>query len=117
MGAFAAAAGYFLVPLILTAALEAGVGLCFGLSKEEQRALLLINCVTNLSLNLLLYLYSIVFRASTAYITSVLEIAVVFAEWRLMKAFSPSRGNAFLFSLTANACSFGFGLLLSLILF
>lgn len=116
MTAFMTAIAYFLVPLALTAALEAIVGLCFGLSKKEQLMLLLINCVTNLSLNLLLYIYGLLFSCGASIATYALEVAVVLTEWRLMKAFSPGRKNVLLFSFVANACSFGFGLLLPLIL-
>lgn len=108
---------YFLIPLALTVLIEALIGVLFGISKTEQRALFLINVVTNLSVNLLLYAFHQLFSHYGIFAVVFLEIAVVFTEWLLLKKLGESKRSWLIFSLVCNAASFGAGLVLSLILF
>lgn len=114
---FYAAILYFLIPLALTIVVETLVGVCFGMSKEGQRALLLINAVTNPTLCLLLYFYRLLLPWGDAYALALLEAAVVIGEWQLLKALCGAKRRYFPISLACNAASFGAGLLISLILF
>ena len=117
MSDVSAALLYFLVPLALTIAVEALARVCFRLSKEEQRALLRVNALTNPSLCLLLYFCRPLLPRGDAWAVVLLETAVVLGEWRLLKALCGTNRRYFPVSLACNAASFGAGLLLSLIRF
>ncbi len=111
---------YFLVPLALTMAVEALIGALFRLTFKEQRLLLLVNAVTNPSVSLLLYLCRYYLPRSDVFdvfAVALLEAAVVFAEWRLMRRLFDGKRRFFLLSLACNAASFSAGLMLTLILF
>ncbi len=109
-----AAALYFLVPLGLTIIIEALVAAAFHATNEEQRALLLVNCVTNLCLSLLLYCYRTLSIPGEGLVLAALEILVVFAEWRLMRALCGKARRWLFFALACNAASFTVGVLLTL---
>jgi hypothetical protein len=108
---------YFLIPLALTVSVEALVGAAFRISKKEQVSLLLINIVTNLSVNLLLYGYRLFFSRGSVWAIAALEVAVVLAERLLLRALYRGERNWLVFSLACNAASFAAGLTLWLIQF
>lgn len=108
---------YFLIPLALTVSVEALVGAAFRISKKEQASLLLINIVTNLSVNLLLYGYRLFFSRGSVWAIAALEVAVVLAERLLLRALYRGERNWLVFSLACNAASFAAGLTLWLIQF
>lgn len=112
-----AGALYFAIPLALTVAVEAFVAFLCGFSGSEQRSLLLVNCATNLSLNLALYFINSAGAVPLWAATAALEALVVLAEWLLLRAMNKKKRQWLLLSLLFNASSYSFGLLLSLILF
>ncbi|HWQ58043.1 MAG TPA: hypothetical protein VN540_03410 [Clostridia bacterium] len=115
-GGVPAALAYFLVPLALTVLIEGLVGAAFRMKKEEQRALFLVNLVTNPSVCLLLYFYRLLVPWGDAFAIALLECAVVLVEWRLLKALCGGGRRWLAVSLACNAASFGAGALISLIL-
>ena len=108
---------YFLIPLALTILIEALAGVAFRMIKKEQLSLLLVNIVTNLTVNLLLYLDRLLFPAHIVWVVAMLEIAAITAEWLLLRALCGGKRNWLVFSLACNAASFSAGLALGLIRF
>jgi hypothetical protein len=95
----------FVFALVATLIIELPVALLLGLrSKLEIGAVVLVNVVTNLTLNSIL-------RVIPAYQTRemlwMLEIVVVLAEWGLLYyALKEKPTKLFFVSLVMNACSF-----------
>lgn len=110
----------YLVPLMLTIALEASAAaLLFRYNKQEQRALLLCNLLTNPVLNLLLLVYLALAGVSAPLLVIiVLEVAVWLSEAYLMRRFvqTPLRKSYLLPMLAINAVSYACGLILNFIL-
>ena len=86
------------------------LALCGFRKRDELIVIVCANVVTNLLLNLLLYLAPALYAAPAV---ALLEAAVVAAEYGIYRlTFGPRRG-LLLLVLAANALSFGLGLLLS----
>ncbi len=116
-------------PLILTILFESAAAFSLQLRGFLNYArLALINAITNLSLNILITLFSIYISDSIIsmwVMIGVLEIIIVIAEgfliikWITHPYFNPKNANGrfrpFLFSLIINAISFGCGLIIPVI--
>ncbi|MCL1846761.1 MAG: hypothetical protein FWF91_02195 [Coriobacteriia bacterium] len=102
--------------LLATLALEAGFFWLTGKrNKRDLLLLLLANLVTNPAVVLLLYLTQWFTTLNYIAVTVVLEFSAVFIEGWYYKNYGQEFKRPFLFSLAANAFSFGIGLLLQLI--
>lgn len=99
------------ISLALTLALEEGFALAWGLRGRRELGLTaLVNCLTNPPAVLL---YHSAAGLCPPLAAAVLEGAVVLAEWRCYRAFSEQVRRPFLFSLAANAFSYGMGRLIN----
>jgi len=105
------------VSLALTLIIEAGFFLLVGKrNKKDLLLLVLVNVITNP----LVVLISTLMRWFTSVdpwvVTIVLESGAVLTEGLFYRHYGKSFKRPLLFSLAANACSYGIGLLLQLIL-
>ena len=109
----------FAIPLLLTVVVEEIGALLWGArSLQDLLAILWINVITNLPVTALRYLSGQILPAPgwrTA-IVILLELMVIWAEWKLFRRFLHSNRHSFLTSVTLNAASYGAGLLLPVIL-
>ena len=99
--------------LLLTEAIEIPVCLLWGMRGRDLVFVLLANLLTNPVVNVLYalaYLYTPIPRAVSI---AVLEIAAVVTEWLVYRSATEAK-RPFLISLTANAASYGAGLLITL---
>ena len=104
------------VSLTLTVAIEGITALLWGLrGRRELTLTVLVNCLTNPAAVLLRWVSLGLWHWSGPWPLLALEAAVVLAEWRCYRAFSRKLRRPLLFSLTANAASFGAGCLLNLL--
>ncbi len=102
--------------LLLTEAIEIPVCLLWGMRKRDLLFVVLANLLTNPLVNVLYalaYLYTPVPRAVSI---AVLEIAAVVTEWLIYRSATDAK-RPFPVSLTANAVSYGAGLLITTFLF
>lgn len=100
------------ISLALTLVLEEGFALAWGLRGRRELGLTaLVNCLTNPPAALLYHSAAGLWPPLAA--AAVLEGAVVLAEWRCYRAFSEQVRRPFLFSLAANAFSYGMGRLIN----
>ena len=98
--------------LLLTEAIEIPVCLLWGMRGRDLVFVLLANLLTNPVVNVLYalaYLYTPIPRAVSI---AVLEIAAVLVEWIVYRSATEAK-RPFLVSLTANAASYGAGLLIT----
>ena len=101
--------------LFLTEAIELPVCLLWGMRKRDLLFVVLANLLTNPLVNVLYalaYLYTPVTRAVSI---ALLEIAAVVTEWLIYRSATGAK-RPFLVSLTANAASYGAGLLITTII-
>ncbi len=106
----------FALSLGMTLLLEGVVALLFRLRGREFLWFFLINLLTNPAAVYLNLLFCTLFPDRTVFLWQIpLEIAVVVAEALLYRAGTSLR-RPWLFSLVANAFSYGLGLLLNLVL-
>ena len=102
------------VSLALTVIIEGAFALLWGVRGRRELALtVLVNCLTNPAVVLLRHTAVRLWRWSAAPVTAVLECAAAAVEWRCYRAFSEQIRRPLLFSLFANAVSFGTGCLLN----
>ncbi|MBR2990387.1 MAG: hypothetical protein IKF51_02870 [Solobacterium sp.] len=110
---------YVLKPLILTIVLECASAWLLGLrNRRDQFLIILVNALTNplLVLFSMILMYNIGNTYGRVLTFAVLEPVVVYAEYRLYRAYlSPGR-RVFLLSLTLNLISVLGGLLWSYLL-
>ncbi len=102
--------------LLLTEAIEIPVCLLWGMRGRDLLFVLLANLLTNPVVNALYalaYLYTPIPRVASI---AVLEIAAVVTEWLVYRSATDAK-RPFLVSLTANAASYGVGLLITTFLF
>ena len=100
------------ISLALTLLLEGLFGLIWGVKgKRDWLLLLLVNVVTNPIVVTLHYCVS-----SAWYVTIVLEVSAVVAEWLAYRRWGRTTSPAFLFALCANCFSYFSGLLINLVL-
>jgi hypothetical protein len=106
--------GGFLLALLLTLVLEAGVAWLFGFrTPRSQLVIAMLNVITNPVLNVFLLLLAWLGVDVTLWLVIPLEFVVVAAEWGLLVyAFGDPKGRLFVLSLLANAASFLAGILL-----
>ena len=105
-----------MVSLALTIVIEAGFFL--ALRKRNKRDLLLVilvNVITNPVVVLLFWLAALYTDWNRNLVIVPLEIFGVLTEWFFYKKYGAEFSRPFLFSLSANAVSFGAGLLLQLV--
>ena len=105
-----------MLALLLTEAVELPVCLLWGMRGRDLVFVLLANLLTNPLVNVLYalaYLYTPIPRAVSI---AVLEIAAVLTEWIVYRSATGAK-RPFLVSLTANAASYGAGLLITAFLF
>ena len=99
------------ISLGLTLILEGLFGLIWGIKgKRDWLLLLLVNVVTNPIVVTLHYCVS-----SAWYVTIVLEVSAVVAEWLAYRKWGKTTCPAFLFALCANCFSYFSGLLINLL--
>jgi len=102
-----------LLSLGLTLVFEAAFFFCIGnRDKRDLLLLVLVNVITNPVVVLLFWLNSYYTRWNVVLVTAVLEVLAVMAEGLYYKRYGQSFRRPFLFSLAANAVSYGLGLLL-----
>ena len=104
----------FLLPLLLTEVIEIGIGCIIGIRKKWDVLLIfLVNIITNLSLNLLLFILRSKGFIDEGYllIYLVLEPLIILVEWLFYRWFMECDKNKFIVSLTLNLGSIIGGLL------
>ncbi len=106
----------FTSSLGLTLLIELLIGAVFNLEKKDFILLALVNIITNPAVVYIDLLCRAVIPTELALWQLPLEAAAVIAEWLLYKKFSASINRPFEFSAIANTCSYGFGLVLNLIM-
>ena len=102
--------------LLMTEAIEIPVCLLWGMRGRDLVFVLLANVLTNPLLNVLYAIACLYTRIPPAAALAVLEPAAVIAEWIVYRSATKAK-RPFLTSLTANAASFGIGLLITTFLF
>jgi len=96
--------------LALTLLVEVGLYLLvYGREGKDIGLVIGVNLITNPPLNFLLWLVVFFGHLNTDIITMVLELVVVGFEGWCYRRFAKSIRRPFMFSLAANACSFGLG--------
>ncbi|MEY8386867.1 hypothetical protein AALC17_06135 [Oscillospiraceae bacterium 38-13] len=100
------------VSLVLTLLLEEGFALAWGLRGRRELGLVaLASCLTNPPAVLL---HSAALRLlGPVWAAALVETGVVLVEWRCYRAFSEQVRRPLLFSLLANAFSYGVGCLIT----
>lgn len=101
--------------LLLTVAIETAVCLLWKMRGKELLIVLLANVMTNPAVNVLYLLALLYTPLPKVLVISVLESAAVVSEWLVYRSLTEVK-RPFLVSLTANAVSFGAGLLIPYIL-
>ena len=102
--------------LLMTEAIEIPVCLLFHMRGRDLLFVVLANVLTNPLLNVLYAIACLYTRIPPAAALAVLEPAAVIAEWIVYRSVTKAK-RPFLTSLTANAASFGLGLLITTFLF
>jgi len=98
--------------LLLTEAIEIPVCLLWGMRKRDLLFVLLANVLTNPLVNVLYALMSLYAPIPPAVSLAALETAAVAVEWVVYRHGTGAK-RPFLASLTANAASFGAGMILT----
>lgn len=99
--------------LALTLVLETGFFLLAGKrNKKDLLLLVLVNALTNPAVVLLFWLSALYTRLNRVIVTGVLELLAVWAEGYYYKTRGQEFARPYLFSVAANAFSFGTGILL-----
>lgn len=98
--------------LLLTEAIEIPVCRLWGMRGRDLLFVVLANVLTNPLLNVLYALACVYTRIPPAAALAVLESSAVAAEWLVYRSATDAK-HPFFVSLTANAASFGFGLLIT----
>ena len=104
----------FLLPLLLTEVIEIGIGCIIGIRKKWDVLLIfLVNIITNLSLNLLLFILRSKGFIDEGYllIYLVLEPLIILVEWLFYRWFMECEKNKLMISIVLNLCSIIGGLL------
>ncbi|MBR4905891.1 MAG: hypothetical protein IKZ44_03475 [Clostridia bacterium] len=102
--------------LLTTEAIEVPVCLLWGMRRRDLIFVVLANVLTNPLLNVLYAIACLYTRIPPAAALAVLESAAVAAEWIVYRSATQTK-RPFLVSLTANAVSFGLGLLITTFIF
>lgn len=102
--------------LLMTEAIEIPVCLLWGMRGRDLIFVVLANVLTNPMLNVLYAIACFYTAIPPAAALAVLEIAAVFTEWLVYRGATGAKWP-FLASLTANATSFGLGLLITTFIF
>lgn len=103
---------YLFLAAFFTIILETPLAfICFKGQKNILRNSILINLLTNLSINIILQIYIFIFWKSNIFLILFLEFCVVFVEAYLWKLFFKdiSKKRAFLSSFAMNLISFCIG--------
>lgn len=98
--------------LLLTEAIELPICLLWGMRGRDLIFVLLANLLTNPIVNVLYALASLYTPIPRVASIAVLEIAAVVTEWLIYRSATDAK-RPFLVSLTANAASYGAGLLIA----
>lgn len=98
--------------LLLTEAIELPICLLWGMRERDLIFVLLANLLTNPIVNVLYALASLYTPIPRVASIAVLEIAAVVTEWLIYRSATDAK-RPFLVSLTANAASYGAGLLIA----
>ncbi len=101
-----------LLALLLTEAIEIPVCLLWGMRRRDLLFAALANVMTNPAVNVLYAVGCLYTKLPGAAILAVLETAAVLSEWLVFRSAVETK-HPFLVSLTANAASFGAGLLIT----
>lgn len=103
-----------LINLILTIFIELGISLLLGIRKRNDiNNIIYINCITNIVLNYIINILSMIFYKNIllVYVTlGILEILVIFIEYIYYKNNLKSKINPLLLSIILNTLSFTIGL-------
>ena len=105
-----------LFALLMTEAIEIPVCLLFHMRGRDLIFVVLANVLTNPMLNVLYAIACLYTPIPPAVSLAVLEPAAVVVEWLVYRSATGAK-RPFLASLTANAASFGLGLLITTFLF
>lgn len=97
---------YLLFSLGLTLVFELAVALCWGLRRRDLLLCVLVNVMTNPAVVLLHFMFP------APLVTALLELGAVGAEGFCYRRFGERVRRPWLFSLVANGCSFGLGLII-----
>ena len=103
-----------LLALLLTEAIEIAVCLLWGMRGKELWITVLANVLTNPAVNVLYLLARLYTRLPQTVVIAALEASAVVVEWLVYRALTGTK-RPFLVSLSANAASYGAGLLLSVL--
>lgn len=104
-----------LLPLFYTLILECSVASIFDIKKEEYKYVIIINTITNLSLNTLGYFINQISNPIILWnIVLLLEVLIFYIE-ALYFGKRIKLKNKYIFSLSLNAVSFLTGLIVSLL--
>ncbi len=98
--------------LLLTEAIELPICLLWGMRGRDLIFVLLANLLTNPIVNVLYALASLYTPIPRVASIAALEIAAVVTEWLIYRSATDAK-RPFLVSLTANAASYGAGLLIA----
>ena len=103
------------VSLAVTLASELLVALIAGKRGKDLALVCLVNIVTNPAVVLLYFLAALYTELNRTAVKAVLETAAVLAEALIYRRYGDRFRRPLLFSLCANACSFGIGVLINYI--
>ena len=104
-----------LVPLFLTIVIECSVASIYQIKKEEYKYIVIINILTNLSLNTLGYFIN---QINNSYVIIIIVILLEILIFYIEALYFGKRikiDNKYMFSLSLNAASFLTGCIISLL--
>ena len=108
---------HLLTSLLATLVIELSVALLLNIKDiKDLSRIFFINCVTNLSINAIVYNLQESFSFYIVFflIVPILEIVVFLVEGFYFKRLNYDKLNSFLLSLILNGCSYGAGLIYTL---
>lgn len=109
---------FLLSSLFITVVIEVSVSILVGISSiKDLKKIILINCITNLLLNFIIYNLDnyLEFNLLFFLIIPVLEVIVFLVEGFYLKRIDYKKYNSFVLSLILNICSYGCGFICTLI--
>ena len=105
--------------LLLTLVIEVPIAILLGVKdKEDIKDIIIINCITNLSLNVIVYILYFFIDTNIVYygLVPIFEVIIFIVEGILFKRLKYKKINSYLLSLILNLTSYSIGLLISILM-
>ena len=109
---------HLLISVLATIIIEISVSNIIGITNiKDIKKIIIINFITNLSINIIVYILnnSVNFNILYFIIVPIFEIIVFLVEGYYFKKLEYKKKNSYIVSLILNSCSYGCGLLYTLL--